>query len=814
MPAAGRPQSRDEFEIAIICALSIEFDAVRSLFDEAWDEDGDPYGKVSQDPNEYRTGRMGRDNVVLLLLPGIGKVNAANAIPALLCSYTRIRLALVVGICGGVPKPLDVHGDDDDDDDDDSVELILGDVVVSSSIVQFDFGRRYPHGFEVKKTIEDSVSKAGKDIRSLLRLLDTAQERERLEKKAAKFLEDLQEADVKAAQERGRRASSKYRYIPASEDRLFRATYLHRHRLSNITCGCNETQACERAASTSCKDIGCDENELVLSRHRLEFKRRVEATDTGKAQRPLIHIGAIASGDTVMKSGIDRDRVAREHNIIAFEMEAVGIWDMPSLSCLVVKGICDYADSHKNKRWQTFAAATAAATSKALLALRTRPEAPGQRIKFGSAEAAALTQVELLKTENAALKDQIEFLREALQLELAQRTTPLCRNVDHPQVYIVDALGHSWSLFLDLITSKEGLIYCLKTKFHDVGTRKIEREEWYLVEVGKKWALDFNKPWVAIMTPGKTFNMGMIFRRHQQPRQECPSCHDPNEGKSDEEISCKSCGLNYRRIEELKTLEISHDQGEASTSTASAPEPANEDDIPRPRPHGKRKSTDDEVSYYKRIRLIDMRFEIGTTPDAPESSKVAIHMRYMSDMDRLASYLSRVCGLSEEDCTTALRNSQTRANSTSSTLNELHRLVLTMKQRLETRSQSLLQQSADSQGAGNDVTEKLRTIAEGIEDALRSTPGTSRRTATNTEQTHALTKEDIDKMVASWEPPPETQSPRPGSKINLTTYTWVTVWYCDNCRDGPHTKLILDYCPLCGHRRCPQCPWDEIKRFN
>lgn len=378
MPISGRPQSRDEFEIAIICALSIEFDAVSSLFDEAWGEDGDPYGKVSQDPNEYRTGRMGKDNVVLLLLPGIGKVNAANAIPALICSYTRIRLALVVGICGGVPK-IDVHGDDDDE------ELILGDVVISSSIVQFDFGRRYPHGFEVKKTIEDSASKAGKDIRSLIRLLESSQERERLERKAAKFLEDLQEAEIKAAQERGRRAS-KYRYIPASEDRLFQAAYLHRHRRSNVACGCNETQACEGAASTSCKDIGCDENELVTSRPRLAFKKRVETTDTGKAQRPFIQIGAIASGDTVMKSGVDRNQIAQDHKVIAFEMEAAGIWDMPNLSCLVVKGVCDYADSHKNKRWQTFAAATAAATSKALLALRTRPEAAGQMIKFSSGE--------------------------------------------------------------------------------------------------------------------------------------------------------------------------------------------------------------------------------------------------------------------------------------------------------------------------------------------------------------------------------------------------------------------------------------------
>ena len=46
-------------------------------------------------------------------------------------------------------------------------------------------------------------------------------------------------------------------------------------------------------------------------------------------------------------------------------MEAAGL--MNSFSCLVIRGICDYADSHKNKRWQSYASGTAAAYAKELL---------------------------------------------------------------------------------------------------------------------------------------------------------------------------------------------------------------------------------------------------------------------------------------------------------------------------------------------------------------------------------------------------------------------------------------------------------------
>jgi nucleoside phosphorylase len=67
----------------------------------------------------------------------------------------------------------------------------------------------------------------------------------------------------------------------------------------------------------------------------------------------------------VIKSSEYRDQIAKEHNVIAFEMEGAGVWD--EVPCIVIKGICDYADSHKSKLWQPFAAATAAAVAKALL---------------------------------------------------------------------------------------------------------------------------------------------------------------------------------------------------------------------------------------------------------------------------------------------------------------------------------------------------------------------------------------------------------------------------------------------------------------
>ncbi|KAH8799428.1 nucleoside phosphorylase domain-containing protein [Xylogone sp. PMI_703] len=80
----------------------------------------------------------------------------------------------------------------------------------------------------------------------------------------------------------------------------------------------------------------------------------------------VVHYGTIASGNEVMRDGTTRDKVSAElGGVLCFEMEAAGL--MNTYPCLVIRGICDYADSHKNKRWQSYAAATAAAYAKELL---------------------------------------------------------------------------------------------------------------------------------------------------------------------------------------------------------------------------------------------------------------------------------------------------------------------------------------------------------------------------------------------------------------------------------------------------------------
>lgn len=80
---------------------------------------------------------------------------------------------------------------------------------------------------------------------------------------------------------------------------------------------------------------------------------------------PSIHFGAVASSDSVMKSGTHRDRIAKAEKVIAFEMEAAGVWDQ--LPTHVVKGVSDYADCHKNDMWREFASASAWACTKAVI---------------------------------------------------------------------------------------------------------------------------------------------------------------------------------------------------------------------------------------------------------------------------------------------------------------------------------------------------------------------------------------------------------------------------------------------------------------
>jgi nucleoside phosphorylase len=156
------------------------------------------------------------------------------------------------------------------------------------------------------------------------------------------------------------------------EDKLFRPSYRHKHH--NIL-GCDirrrGDEVCNNALDSTCMDLECNDNQLV-SRKRLDDIRKNFANGA-KAPRPAIHFGLIASGDTVMKSGEHQDEIADrskekdKEKIIAFEMEAAGVMESFEGLVVAIKCVCDYADSHKDKRWQEFAAATAATHMKAVL---------------------------------------------------------------------------------------------------------------------------------------------------------------------------------------------------------------------------------------------------------------------------------------------------------------------------------------------------------------------------------------------------------------------------------------------------------------
>ncbi|KAF3220107.1 hypothetical protein TWF106_006851 [Orbilia oligospora] len=103
-----------------------------------------------------------------------------------------------------------------------------------------------------------------------------------------------------------------------------------------------------------------------LSEHLKAFPQKLSETaphpgaiedelfTNGSVTNPTTHFGLIASGDTVMKSAEDRDFIISRDGVIAFEMEGAGA------SATTPTAI-------KNKKWQDYAATTAAAVTKAFL---------------------------------------------------------------------------------------------------------------------------------------------------------------------------------------------------------------------------------------------------------------------------------------------------------------------------------------------------------------------------------------------------------------------------------------------------------------
>ncbi|EEU41490.1 uncharacterized protein NECHADRAFT_53987 [Fusarium vanettenii 77-13-4] len=299
----------EDYTVGWVCALPIELAAAQEVLDEGHP---DITHLNPNDTNLYTLGRIGTHNVVIACLPAgqIGTNTAAAVATRMKSTFTSIRFGLMVGIGGGVPS--------------DKADIRLGDVVISQpergngGVVQYDLGKTMPRRYE--RT--GSLNSPPEILLNALSKLNTNQILGM--SNLAHHLSTLSRSPVFTPQSAG-------------PDILFESTYEH---LGGDTCE------------------GCDRNRQVRRYSR-------------DSQEIVVHYGTIASGNQVMRDGQSRDRVSQElGGVLCFEMEAAGL--MNSFPCLVLRGICDYADSHKNKTWQAYASATAAACAKEILLIIPR----------------------------------------------------------------------------------------------------------------------------------------------------------------------------------------------------------------------------------------------------------------------------------------------------------------------------------------------------------------------------------------------------------------------------------------------------------
>ncbi|KAG9800893.1 purine and uridine phosphorylase, partial [Aureobasidium melanogenum] len=308
----------NDYTILWLCALTTEYVAAQTFLDE---EDPKPEaGTITiSDTNAYTLGRISGHKVVQAVLPkgeyGVG--SAASVITHILRSFVNIRIGLMVGIGGGVPTRAN--------------DIRLGDVVVSSpkdghgGVYHCDLGKEMQDsGFRQTGFLDQPPTV----VRTAVSALESKHIR-----KGHNIIKNIEDA-----LKENRRLKKKGYASPAPEsDRLYKSDVVH--------------PASEESCDACC---GTESTKLVARQPRDDDD-----------DNPAIHYGLIGSGNKIVKNAILRDRLAGEEGVLCFEMEAAGI--MNRFPCLVVRGICDYSDSHKNKEWQGYAAMTAAPYTKELL---------------------------------------------------------------------------------------------------------------------------------------------------------------------------------------------------------------------------------------------------------------------------------------------------------------------------------------------------------------------------------------------------------------------------------------------------------------
>ncbi|KAK1242619.1 hypothetical protein MKX08_005431 [Trichoderma sp. CBMAI-0020] len=311
----------DEYTVGWICAICTEYTAAQAALDEEHER---PDYLAPGDYNDYTVGRIGKHNVVISVLPDgeYGTDSAALVARDMLHSFANIKVGLMVGIGGGAPSER--H------------DIRLGDIAINvprdgqSGVLQYDFGKMIQGGpFQPTRLLNQSP----RILRAAVNGLKSQYQR--------KGYGQLRET-IDGILERNPNLREEFGRPDLTSDKLYHSEIMHPTHANSIS-----TPDC----SVSCGD---DPSKLIKRPRRIPDE-----------SSPVVHYGLIASTNTLMKDAVLRDKLALEKNIICFEMEAAGL--MNQFPCLVVRGICDYSDSHKNKQWQGYAAIAAAAYAKDLL---------------------------------------------------------------------------------------------------------------------------------------------------------------------------------------------------------------------------------------------------------------------------------------------------------------------------------------------------------------------------------------------------------------------------------------------------------------
>ncbi|EHK43250.1 hypothetical protein TRIATDRAFT_310795 [Trichoderma atroviride IMI 206040] len=302
----------DSYTVGWICALPIEFVAAQSLLDERHE----PLASRSPgDINSYTLGSIGNHRVVIAINE-YGTTEAASVARDMLGSFRNIRIGLMVGIGSGAPSRRN--------------DIRLGDVVVGAGrdgnggVLQYDFTR----------TIQDQAFQVTGVLNQPPAILSAAISNIRAQYETHGH---QLEQTITSLIQRNPRLQKRYSRPPQDKDRLYQPSATHTPQ-----------------GWLNCADCGDDPL-------RVHIRPPRQALDDD----PAVHYGLIASANQPVRDAVTRDRLATRREVLCFDTEAAGL--MSHFPCVVIRGICDYADTHSNDVWQGYAAMTAAAYAKDLL---------------------------------------------------------------------------------------------------------------------------------------------------------------------------------------------------------------------------------------------------------------------------------------------------------------------------------------------------------------------------------------------------------------------------------------------------------------